>query len=465
MIAGDSPFRMYPTKTAGPQKFESPQAVCHSCLSGTCCSSEDPIYLTAFDILRLSAYFDLSPAQWMLRFTQDRFEGEDSDWKRRSFVEDPNSSVVTHLRRRANAPTSPCVFLTYIREADGTPRRVCGVHPARPLSCREYYFDTCQTRWTGELATLQAEGLEQVRDGKINAEVVARELARMGEVDAEAAPMSVLLEQSFWIEMKRALDLDATNHEGVRSFDLEAYQDPIDEKLNRMLSSAWLRLEEKYGPVPWGEQLHSYEAGLSFAGTVERARLMGLTERAPGKNPVFGAGDYPHYIAGRASLLPMPVGRFRSLSEEQIERLVSKVDERERALLHGALRGAEALVRFASFVAEADRLLETAPAGTIERELLFALSRIEAAAQRCWKLHPGLRQAQKWAANKADLPESWRKRLTKKSRVKRELWLESQSAYGTWRADPSASGEWPESQADYWLTLLRATTNGVIALD
>ena len=121
-------------------------------------------------------------------------------------------------------------------------------------------------------------------------------------------------------------------------------------------------------------------------------------------------------------------------------------------------------MRFASFVAGADRLLETAPAGTIERELLFALSRIETSAQRCWKLHPGLRQAQKWAAKKADLPDSWRKRLTKKSKVNRELWLESQSGYGTWRTDPSPSAEWPENQADYWLTLLRATTEGVIAL-
>ncbi len=462
MIEGNSPFRMYPVKAAGPQKFASPQAVCHSCLSGTCCSSEDPIYLTAFDILRLSAFFDLSPAQWMLLFTQDRFEGEDSDWKRRSFVDDPDSSVVTHLRRRANAPTSPCVFLTYIREEDGTPRRVCGVHPARPLSCREYYFDTCQTRWTGEIATLQAEGLEQVREGKISTEVVTRELERIGPVDAETSPMSLQLEYSFWIEMRRALDVDATNREGARSFDLEAYQDPINEKLNRMLSSAWLRLEEKYGPVPWGEQLHSYEAGLSFAGTAERARLMGLTGRAPGKDPLFGTGDFPYYVAGRASLLPMPVGRFRSLSEEQMERLAKT--EREPLAMLGALRGAEALVRFASFVAGADRLLELAPEGTIERELLFALSRIEAAAQRCWKLHPGLRQAQKWAAKRAELPESWRKRLLVRSRGKRDLWVQSQSAQGTWRADPSPAVDWPESQGDYWLTLLRATTEGVLAL-
>ncbi len=462
MINGSSPFRMYPTKAAGPQKFETPQAVCHSCISGTCCSSEDPIYLTAFDILRLSTFFDLSPAQWMLKFTQDRFDGEDSDWKRRAFVEDPDSSVVTHLRRRANAPTSPCVFLTYIREDDGTPRRVCGVHPARPLSCREYYFDTCQTRWTGELATLQAEGFEQIRDGKITADLVATELKQIGAVDEATAPMSVQLEYSFWIEMRRALDVEAANREGVKSFDLEAYQDPIDEKLNRMLSSAWLRLEEKYGTVPWGEQLHPYEAGLSFTGTAERGRLMGLTERSPGKDRLFGAGDYPYYVAGRASLLAMPVGTFRSLSVDDMERLVRNAPD--PVALSAALRGAEALVRFASFVARADRLLELAPAGTIERELFFALSRIEASVQRCWKLHPGLRQAQKWVARRASLPESWRKRLSKKPRGSREDWLKAQSAFGTWQANPSPAGDWPDSQHDYWLTLLRATTEGVLAL-
>ena len=74
MIVEESPFRIFPTRPSE-QRFASDQAVCGECLAGSCCSSEDPIYITAFDILRLSAFFDLSPAAFMLRFTQDRFEG------------------------------------------------------------------------------------------------------------------------------------------------------------------------------------------------------------------------------------------------------------------------------------------------------------------------------------------------------------------------------------------------------
>lgn len=476
MIPGPSPFRIYPTKAAGTQRFASPQAVCQACLSGTCCSSEDPIYLTAFDILRLSAYFDLSPAQWMLRFTQDRFEGEDSQLRRRSAIDDPESSVVTYLRRRANYPTSPCLFLRYIREPDGTPRRVCGVHPARPLSCREYYFDTCQTRWTGEIAALQAHGFELVRDGGITAGTVDAALAQLEPVDPAAATMSVQLEYAFWMEMQRALDVDAANNEGAHSFDLAAYQDPIDAKLNRMLSSAWLRLEEKYGPIPWGEQLHAYDAGLSFAGTPEHARLLRLAEPRPplapdlasDPHPLFRRGDYPHYVASRAALMDLPAGlRFRSLTADAIARLTSKAAAKHRPMLHAALRASEALVRFVAFAAAANPLLEQEPAGTLEREILFALSRIEAAAHPCWKLHPGLRQSARWAARKATLPAAWKNRLRPPrpaSSARIRQWLATQSIHGTWHTDPSPGDGWPESQAAYWRSLLQTTAAGIVAL-
>jgi hypothetical protein len=73
-----TPFRKYPTKLAE-QEFDDDRNVCGRCLSGVCCSSEDPVYLTSFDVFRLAAFFDLSPAEFLLKFTQERFDGEDSD--------------------------------------------------------------------------------------------------------------------------------------------------------------------------------------------------------------------------------------------------------------------------------------------------------------------------------------------------------------------------------------------------
>src|SRR5947209_8281371 len=152
-------FRKYPTKREK-QEFTDDRQVCKSCLSGVCCSNQDAIALTSFDIFRLSAFFNMSPADFMLTFTQDEFDGEDAGY-RRKINDDPKSSVLTWLRRRANFWASPCIFLKYVRDPQGTPRRICSVHDARPLSCREFYFDTCKTRGTGELASLLAEGYEK----------------------------------------------------------------------------------------------------------------------------------------------------------------------------------------------------------------------------------------------------------------------------------------------------------------
>src|SRR5438270_115016 len=171
-----APLRKYPTRLAE-QEFDDDRKVCGSCLSGVCCSSEDPIYLTSFDIFRLAAFFDLTPSEFLLTFTQERFDGEDSDLERRPWIEDPESSKMTYLRRRGSTPKSPCIFLKYIRDVDGTPRRICSVHDARPLSCREFYFNGCKTRQSGELAALLAEGYEKVRDGEITKEMVEARLA------------------------------------------------------------------------------------------------------------------------------------------------------------------------------------------------------------------------------------------------------------------------------------------------
>ncbi len=465
MIAEESPFRIFPTRPSE-QRFASDHAVCGECLAGSCCSSEDPIYITAFDILRLSAFFDLSPADFMLRFTQDRFEGEDSELKRRAWIDDSSTSVVTYLRRRANYPTSPCIFLKYIRSEDGVPRRVCSIHPARPLSCREYYFDTCKTRWTGELAAIHSRALLLAASGRVSIAEADQALAQFGGLDPATAPIGNQLEFAFWTEVRRALDIESANTESANTFDISAYQDPIDAKLNRLLSTANLRLEEKYGPVPHGEQLHAYEAGRSFPASDDYRRLMRITG-SRGKARLFAKGDYPHYVANRF-LVPGAAAptRFPTMSPRRLERILKRYhDPRQRIVLLAAFRASDALVRFIAFSIGIGKLLEFAPPGTIERDILFVLSRIESSKHPCWSLHPGLARAKAWAASRAAIPASWEKRLRPPkpaSRSRIDRWLATQLPDGSWLSDTILSPD--TTQADYWRTILHTTAAALLDL-
>jgi Fe-S-cluster containining protein len=465
MIPAEPAFRILPSDPSK-QRVRDDRSVCQHCLSGECCSSEDPIYLTAFDVLRLSAFFDMSPAAFLLRFTQDRFEGEDSEEKRKPWIEDPRTSVITYLRRRATHPTSPCIFLKYIRQPDGTPRRVCSVHAARPLSCREYYYDTCKTRWTGELASIISRAYILVREGKVSAASADAALERIEGLMSDQAPIGTHLELAFWTEVRRAIDVDAANNEPAARLDPSLHQDPIDRKLNRMLSASNLRLEEKYGPIPWGEQLDAYEAGLAFPRTEEYARLMRITGN-PGSSLLFGKGDYPHYTASRFLVPGAAHPRmFPALSENAIDRTLKRYpDGRDRRVMEAALRGANALARLAAFVASVGKLLEFEPQGAMEIEVLAALSAIEASRHPCWAVHPGLAKAKAWAARRVRLPAGWRKRLPAAKAVPRrrvDAWLATQAPDGTWLSNPTPDRL--TTQADYWRTVFRATATGLLEL-
>lgn len=384
-----APFRKYPTKLAE-QEFEDDTLVCRSCLSGVCCSSEDPIYLTSFDIFRLAAFFDLTPAQFLLTFTQERFDGEDSEQERRPWIEDPESSKVTYLRRRGNTPTSPCVFLKYVREEDGTPRRICSVHDARPLSCREFYFSHCKTRQTGELAALLAEGYEKVRDGEITEALADAQLARLRGHDFSSARASESMEYAFWFEMRRALKMERANGEGSRSYVAAEYQDAIDEKLNRVLSAKYLRFEEDYGPEPCCEQLMPYTSGLSFAGSPERARIMKLVRTRP-SGDLYAPGDYPFYFGLRTMVPGVSHSEiFPVINEAEAEAMLEDVPPvalfpgdgspevraiTRRDVCASVLRGVNHLIRFSGYLAAVGNVLEGERAGVLELELLAALSR------------------------------------------------------------------------------------------
>jgi Fe-S-cluster containining protein len=385
-----APFRNYPTKREQ-QEFTDDRQVCHGCLSGVCCSNQDPIALTAFDILRLASFFDMSPARFMLTFTQDEFDGEAEDY-RRERSNDPDTSVVTWLRRRTNLATSPCVFLKYIREPDGTPRRICSVHEGRPLSCREFYFDPCKVRGTGELASLLAEGLEKIRDGEITDERVDAELAKFGAHDSETATLAENMAYFFWVEMKCAVNMEQANIEGSNSYEMTDYQDPIDEKLNRVLSTKYLRFEEAYGAKPHDEQLMPYTAGLSFARSAEFERIMAVVSTPPSSG-LYALGNYPHYVGLRtmipgvkhSALFPViPDAEIDSFLDATVPALLFPHHDlpevraiTQRDVYAALLKAFKHLIRFSSYVVALDPILEDERPGTIEVELFKMLASFE----------------------------------------------------------------------------------------
>lgn len=378
-----SSFRRYPTKLAE-QAFQDEVGVCNRCVSGVCCVNQDAIALSSFDIFRLSAFFDMSPAQFMLTFTQDEFGDDDDGEFRRYWNTKSDSSVVTWLRRRANLASSPCIFLKYIREADGTPRRVCSVHDARPLSCREYYFAHCKTRGTGELAALLAEGFEKVRDGEITDDIVERELARFTEHDFAKSSLSENTEYGFWVELKCALHMGEANCEGSNSYDISKYQDPIDDKLNRVLSSKYLRSEESYGWKPRDEQLMPYTSGLSFAGSPEYERLLQIA-RSPPTSYLFARRHYPYYVALRTMMRGVvPSGFFPEIPRSEIDEFLGSLPDVNLFAQHpqeevrsitlrdscaAVLKSYNYILRFGSHIASLEPILESDPPGTIELEL------------------------------------------------------------------------------------------------
>lgn len=417
-----APFRKYPTRLAE-QEFDDEREVCGSCLSGACCSSEDPIYLTSFDVFRLAAFFDLTPAEFLLNFTQERFDGEDSEAVRRPWIDDPESSKVTYLRRRGNTPKSPCVFLKYVRDEDGTPRRVCSVHDARPLSCREFYFYHCKTRQTGELAALLAEGYEKVREGEITAEVVDGRLARLRGHDPSSAPAAESMEYAFWCEMRRALDIERANVEGGRSYDAGEYQDPIDEKLNRVLSAKHLRFEESYGPRPHGEQLMPYSSGLSFVKSPERARVLNILRTRPTLG-LYGPVDYPFHF-GLRTLMPgvRHAGVFPVIPDAEAGEYLDGVpdtalfpgheDAEVRAVTRrdvcaAVLRGLNHLIRFSAYLATMGDVFEYRPEGAAELNLLAMISDLDSRRDEVTRWEPYIEPVRRHvAAAGVGLLEAW----------------------------------------------------------
>lgn len=298
------PLRRLPARATEQAAPRDARQVCSRCLGGTCCTTEGPIALTAFDVLRLAAALDLSPARFFVLFTQDRFDGPDGE-RYSAWLDEPGSSVVSFLRRRTLDAASPCLFLRYVVEHDGTPRRVCSVHAARPLACREYYHDTCRKRWTGEMAVLQAIGYEALRDGRVTGAEAARRLAGLPP-PAPGEALSLGWQRALWVELRRAATPDAANAEGAAEPGLAVRQDALDLKIDRLLSTPNLRFEEKYGPQPRDEQLHDFGGGLQAIAAEERTRLLSIATRRARGPRLFAGGELRRHLGQRALLQPQP---------------------------------------------------------------------------------------------------------------------------------------------------------------
>jgi Fe-S-cluster containining protein len=295
-------YRLYPV--ADPDRhrvYKDEKSVCGDCVSGACCSSEGPIAVSAFDILRLATHLDLAPEAFLKLFTQDAFDGCPFDPA--TIIDDAKNSTVTYLRRRGPEAFSPCIFLKYVSTPGEVPRRQCSVHDARPLACREYYFDTCKTRWTGELALSMADAYRQLEAGRISA---ATGRARLRALQIENRPKSMRQrwQGAIWTEVVRAACPEQANNEGTVFPSLPSMQRPVKVKLAHMLNKSYLRFEEKYGPVPHDEQLQPYSTASLDSG--ERARLLRIASRRAAPR-LFNGQDYP-YIAGARFLSPRPIG-------------------------------------------------------------------------------------------------------------------------------------------------------------
>ena len=484
MAAGpEGRFRVFPTRSDR-QRFVTDADACGSCLGGTCCQSEDAIYLTALDVLRLATYLDLSPPEFFRRFTQERFAEGPLEPYRRVTIDDPESSVVTYLRRRSNRSFSPCIFLKYVREPDGLPRRVCGVHPARPLACREYYHHHCKTRATGELAALQAHTFEMIRNGAITLDMAETQRTRLAPLLTAEAPMSAWLEYAVWTEARRALQPDAANEDGAGSYPIDEYQDPMPEKINRLLSKPQVRLEERYGWVPHGEQLQPFTHGSAFAASADCRRIMRLVAEPP-SHGLFEDGDYPFFAANRLTIAGMrPPTQFALLSTAQRRSLLRTI--RDTAIFpsdrnpsvratttheiwRASLAAADALVTFAGYVAALGQVLETEPRGTFEWEILNVMHQLAATRHPLVRRHPGLGQVRAWARSQLSLDARMRRHLQGAGPFQRvppatvRRLLDSQLADGTWARDPLVR-DIPDSQADYLRAWFHTTASGLLSM-
>ena len=296
---GQTIYRLYPVADpAVTTTYENDRNVCGDCVSGACCSSEGPIALSAFDILRLATHLDLTPENFLKLFTQDVFDGCPFDPA--AAIDDPANSTVTYLRRRGPEAFSPCIFLKYVAAPGAVPRRVCSVHEARPLACREYYFDTCKTRWTGELALSMADAFRALAAGRVSAATARARLLALHRATHAPNSLSHRWQRAIWTEVVRAAGPDQVNNEGTAHPALASMQRPVAAKLAHMLNKRHLRFEEEYGSVPRDEQLQRYQSAPLDAG--ERERLVRIARRRAARR-IHDGGDYP-YIAGLRFLSP-----------------------------------------------------------------------------------------------------------------------------------------------------------------
>lgn len=233
------PFMTHPTP--GSIALDDANGVCGACRAATCCAVENAIYMNSYDVVRLATHLQMSVQDFMLTFTQDQFD-DPTDEERRTRIDDPDDDTITYLRRRSNFGQSPCIFLEYQEDEHGLRRR-CGVYAGRPVACREYFWSTCRERTTADIAVVHTAGYVALAKGEITIEQIEANVTQAIEAEGDDPTLRQTYDLAFWTEMQRAANWKTANVEGALDYSLVEYQDPLQDKIERMFDKWPLRLE------------------------------------------------------------------------------------------------------------------------------------------------------------------------------------------------------------------------------
>ena len=120
-------------------------SLCEKCQAANCCSAY-AIPLTAFDVLRYSISFNITPKEFMLKYTVDSYEDRDFI-KTNEYIQKyyKDEKVLTFLARRIPYAykASFCIFIIYDKKADAMR---CASYNCRSDACRVCYADHCMTQ-------------------------------------------------------------------------------------------------------------------------------------------------------------------------------------------------------------------------------------------------------------------------------------------------------------------------------
>ena len=133
-------------------------SICEKCKAANCCAAF-AIPLTGFDIIRYATALDITPKEFMLKYTVDSFE--DMDFiKTNEYIQKcyKDEKVITFLARRIPYinKTSFCIFTLFDKQS-GAMR--CATYNCRSFACRSFYADDCMEQYGLYSSVVYSEAL------------------------------------------------------------------------------------------------------------------------------------------------------------------------------------------------------------------------------------------------------------------------------------------------------------------